>query len=201
MIFTKTILLSAVFAHQALSVPVLEPRIFETISTRDTALLFDAPAFQDPKNPNNLIASFRIFAFKNLIDASDVVDDLVSFIESFGITIGNSLSILEDHARLLGAIGLPWKEVPVKVSGCSVEALLDETEFLPNLGMLERNVNIGTCAKSSALNALVDLEAPDTRKFEAVVFPSPPDGFGIISGELPIYTIYAYPSSVILTDV
>lgn len=187
MIFTKTLLLSAALAHQALSVPVLEPRIFQTISTRDTAILFDAPAFQDPKNPNNLIASFRIFAFKNLIDISDVVDDLVSFIEGFGISVGNSLSILEDHARLFGAIGLPFKEVPVKVDGCSIEAMLDETEFLPNLGMLERNLNIGTCGKSSALNALVDLESPDTRKFQAVIFPSPPDGFGIISGELSSY--------------
>lgn len=184
MAFKKALLLSTIFAYQALSAPVLEPRIFQTISTRDTAILFDSPAFQDPKNPNKLIASFRTFAFKNLIDISDVVDDLVDFIEGFGIDVGNSLSILEDHARLFGAIGLPFKEIPVKIDGCSVEAMLDETEFLPNLGMLERDISIGTC-KSGILNALVDLEAPDTRKFQGVIFPSPPDGFGVISGEFP----------------
>lgn len=182
MALKKVLLLSVVFAHQALSAPVLEPRIFQTISTRDTAILFDAPAFQDPKNPNNFIASFRVFAFKNLIDISDVVDDLVDFIEGFGINVGDSLSILEDHAQLFGAIGLPFKEIPVKIDGCSIEAELDETELLPNLGMLERDINIGTC-KSGSLNALVDLESPDTRKFQGVVFPSPPNGFGIISGE------------------
>lgn len=184
MAFKKVLLLSVVFAHHALSAPVLEPRIFQTISTRDTAILFDAPAFQDPKNPNNFIASFRAFAFKNLVDISDVVDDLVDFIEGFGINVGDSLNILEDHAQLFGAIGLPFKEIPVKIDGCSIEAELDETELLPNLGMLERNVSIGTC-KSGSLNAQVDLESPDTRKFQGVVFPSPPTGFGIISGEFP----------------
>lgn len=183
--FTKALLLSAVLAHQALSVPILEPRIFQTISTRDTAILFDSPAFQDPKNPGTLTTSFRAFAFKNLIDFSDVVDDLVDFVESFGITVGSSLSILEERARLFGAIGLPFKEIPVKIDGCSAVPELDETELLPNLGMLERSVNVGTC-RSGALNAVIVLESPDTRKFQGTVFPSPPDGFGVISGEFQI---------------
>lgn len=180
----KVLLLSAVFAHQALSAPVLEPRIFETISTRDTAILFDAPAFQDPKNPNNLIASFRAFAYKNLIDISDVVDDLVGFIEGLGINVGNSLSILEDRVQLFGAIGLPWKEITVQVDGCPAVANLVQTELFPNLGMLEQKINIGTC-KSGPMNAAVVLESSDSRKFQGVIFPSPPTGFGVISGELP----------------
>lgn len=188
--FTRALLLSAVLAHQALSVPILEPRIFQTISTRDTAILFDSPAFQDPKNPGTLTTSFRAFAFKNLLDLSDVVDDLVDFIESFGINVGSSLSILEERARLFGAIGLPFKEIPVKIDGCSVVPELDETELLPNLGMLERNVNVGTC-KSGALSAQIVLDSSDTRKFQGTVFPSPPDGFGVISGEFYI-SIHAY---------
>lgn len=181
MVFGKSLLLSAILAQQALSAPTLRQRqIFDSITPLDSVILFDSPAFQDPENPNNLITSFRSFVSLNQIEFDFVAEALTDFIEGLGIEVGDAINILEDRAQLFGAIGLPGKEVTVKVEGCS-EVELVETEFFPNLGMLERNVSIGACG-TGPLKAEVDLSFIDGRSFEGVVFPSSPDGFGIISG-------------------
>lgn len=192
MVFRKTLLLSVVLAQQALSAPTLQQRqIFDSVTPLNTVILFDSPAFQDPNNANNLIASFRSFVHLNQVNFSGVADILTGFIESLGIEVGDAVNILQDRAKLFAAVGLPGKEVTVKIDGCSAEAELAETELLPNLGMLERNVSIGAC-RGGTLNAVVDLSIIDRRSFSGVVFPSPPDGFGIISGKLPGSIGYRY---------
>lgn len=181
MVFGKLLLLSAALGQQVLSAPLQQRQIFDFVTPLNTVILFDSPAFQDPNNADNLVASFRAFVHLNQIDLSGVTKAISGFIENLGIEVGDAIDILEDRIQLFGAIGLGGKEVTVTIDGCSSEVELIETEFLPNLGMLERNVSIGACGDGS-LNAEVDLSFIDRRSFKGVVFPSPPDGFGIISG-------------------
>lgn len=168
---------------------LFRPRgIFDSISPLDSVLLFDAPAFQDPTNAQNLIASLEAYVSLRQIDIPGFSAALSAGLSAVGLGADDaSISTALNRLSLFPTLGLGGKTLNVKIDGCNQEAVVNSTSGLPDLGITLQNVSIGSCGSTSLqggqqLIGLVDVDAIDNRQFTATIFPSPPDGFGIISG-------------------
>ncbi|KAL7272372.1 hypothetical protein RUND412_004832 [Rhizina undulata] len=155
-------------------------RFLNSVNPLNSVLLFDAPAYQSAENSSTWTATFRAFAYLNQIDLSPLTSALTSALEAVGVEVGDKLNVLEERTKLFGAVASGGKKIDLNINGCSAEVKLVKTAGIPDLGMLEKSVELGTCG-GDAFKAKVDLMSLDSRDFEAAVFPSAPDGFGIIS--------------------
>lgn len=151
------------------------------INVLEDVLLFDAPAFQDP-NTNETLVGLQSFVFLRQIDLTPFSSAVSSALSKVGIDVGDKIAQVLDRTKLLAAIGRSGQEVEVNVDGCSTVATLSKTSALPDLGMALQNVSVGQCSSTAALTGQVKLSVIDTRKLQATIFPSSPDGFGVISG-------------------
>ncbi|KAF5392740.1 hypothetical protein D9757_001013 [Collybiopsis confluens] len=172
------------FASLALALPVFPPRsATRNPSSRSltTALLLNAPAFQDPSNPSNTIGAFESFVFLSQPDLSGITGLINSTLSSLGLNEGDKLTTAVDRLKLFAAVGVPGGDAQVELPGTG----------LKDLGIVSANVSIGACVGGSStrsssgnstnLFATVTDRDPDTDSPTATVFFSPPSGFGIIS--------------------
>jgi hypothetical protein len=109
-----TTLLAVVNAHPM-------RRQLEAVDATNEVLVLDAPAFQDPNNPASIMASFPAFVALRLSPIDIAFGVLSSQLENFGIDVGNRVDTLRERLRLLPLIGLPGKEVSLKLDGCANE--------------------------------------------------------------------------------
>ncbi|TFL03946.1 hypothetical protein BDV98DRAFT_563301 [Pterulicium gracile] len=185
---TPSFLLSALLtAPSAHALPIASRQIFAGVPLTNSVLLFDSPAFPDPANPGSLIAEFQAYVSLRSVDASSLVGVLGDALETLGLDIGDDIGRAAERLALFASIGLPAQSVDVKVGGCGGDEFVEvEDTDLRDLGMMVRNVSIGSCEGLSAegggrLQASVETSSLDDRVFEATVFASPADGFGVIS--------------------
>lgn len=170
--------LLAAISVQAL--PLDERGVIDDVGVLDDVLLFDAPAFPDPANPGKTIASIQAFVSLRQADLGFFTATVESALNAIGVKVGNKISTLEDRIKLLGAVGLPGKNVQVNVGGCDTQAKLPRTA-LRDLGITLSNVTLGTCGAGKQLAASVVVPSVDSRKFTSTIFSSPNSGFGVIS--------------------
>ncbi|ETW87506.1 hypothetical protein HETIRDRAFT_145519 [Heterobasidion irregulare TC 32-1] len=153
-------------------------RLFDTISSLNDVLLFDAPGFLDASGKTT-IAQMEAYVSLAAFNISPVLSAAESFISGLGINV-TDVDRIGDRLKLFATVGSGGKEVPVTVAGCSPgTATLDSTAGLgSDHGIVLQNVSLGTCS-SGPLVATV--KSTDNRSFTAKVFPSPANGFGVIS--------------------
>lgn len=178
--FAAFTLVATVLVTSTMAIPTHRPS--KRVNVFQDVIVFDAPAFQNPANPAETLASMQSFVFLRQLDLGVLASGVESALEALGFDVGDAISGVMDRLRLFAAIGLPGQEVKVDVNGCSTQAALAETSGLPDLGLFFGNVALGQCGAGDVLSASVDVSSFDTRTFTADIFPSPPDGFGIISG-------------------
>ncbi|KAK6525764.1 hypothetical protein TWF281_010809 [Arthrobotrys megalospora] len=144
----------------------------------DEVLLFDAPAFRTGEG-NELTASIRMFTHIRQIDSSIISGALTTAIEALGIEVGNKAGNLFERTKLFFAIPRSGIEVDLNVAGCDSFNVGDTSKG----GLLERNAAIGACGGALSPRTISGV-APgffSSRPFEATLFPSHPNGFGVVS--------------------
>lgn len=158
-----------------------ERAIFDSPTVLNDVILFDAPAFPDPRNPANTIAQFQTYVSLRAPDLGLATAAVSGLLSSLGIPVGNSLNTLQERVKLLASVGIPGKNVEVVVPGCSQTGSLPTTS-LKDLGLANGPVSLGNCLSNvQQMEASIVPGALDSRKVVASVFPSQNSGFGVIS--------------------
>lgn len=165
---------------QVLATPILDTRI----SLLQSALLFDAPAYPNPSGDGTTLAQMQAFVYLRQIDISSIVSAVSSlFASSFGLDVSDGATNLADRLELFTAIGESKQTVDLTISGCDGDVALGTTDVLgSNLGMVEKNVSLGTCGGSTTFTASADVSLFDNRDFTTTIFNYASTGFGVISG-------------------
>ncbi|KAG7093256.1 hypothetical protein E1B28_006939 [Marasmius oreades] len=159
------------------AVPVTEQGLFSAINDFDDVLLFDSPAFQDPENPGNTLINVQSYVFLKHFDLDPLTTVINDALAELGIDVGGQIDRVIDRMKLLATVGLPGREVKMTVEGCEKKATLPKTGF-KDLGVVTGIVSVGHCGYGKQFNATVEGNDFAPR---ATIFPSPPDGFGVIS--------------------
>lgn len=185
--FTLFSFAAALIANQALAVPTryitpAERGLLDAPGILDNVLLFDAPAFPDPKNPANTIAEIQAYVSLRTPNLGLATGPITALLSSWGIEVGDKLATLQDRVKLIASVGLPGKKVQVRVSGCSQNGTLPSTS-VTDLGLASAGVSLGSCSSGRELQATIVPGALDSRQVTASIFPSANSGFGVISGE------------------
>ncbi|KAK1229909.1 hypothetical protein PQX77_007008 [Marasmius sp. AFHP31] len=157
------------------AVPIKERGIFSDINSLENVLLFDSPAVQDASG--NTLVNVQSYVFLKQFDIDPLTSILSNGLEKLGIDVEDKIDSALDRLSLLASIGVPGKEVKVSVAGCDKEATLPKTS-LGDLGLVTGTVSVGKCAGGNTFNATV--RGNDFTP-EVTIFPSSPDGFGVIS--------------------
>ncbi|KAG7095800.1 hypothetical protein E1B28_006500 [Marasmius oreades] len=157
--------------------PVTERGLLSSIDALDDVLLFDSPAFQDPTNPGKTLIDVQSYVFLKQFDLDPLTTVITDGLQNLGINVGDQIDRVIERTKLFATLGLPGKEVKMTVEGCEKEATLPKTGF-KDLGVVTGTVSVGECGGGNQFNATV--EGDDfTRSVK--IFPSPPDGLGVIS--------------------
>ncbi|PPQ66431.1 hypothetical protein CVT24_007197 [Panaeolus cyanescens] len=146
-------------------------------------MLFDGPAFPDPANPGNTLASLQAFVSRRRTNTGILAKAVTVVLRTKGIkVIGEQATNLKKRVNLITVLGLSREQVKVHVDGCSQSATLQETAGFSNLGLVRQNVSLGSCAGTHhSLTATVQLPEGDHRSVKATIFRSPNSGYGVIS--------------------
>ena len=176
--------LSGFLAQQVHTAPTttLDPRFFgPSLDVFDSLTLFDSPAFQEPAS-GIWTSSMSAFVSLRQIDLAPAVRTVFdTLFRDLGVDVGDRAATLTERIQLFSVFGRAGKDVDVTVSGCTPGTVtLTKTAGLPDLGHVSQNVTLGTCDTTLPLAGTARV---GSREFTATIFPSPPDGFGIISGE------------------
>lgn len=146
----------------------------------DDLVLFDAPAFQNG-NGGELSASFRSFVYIRQINTGLITGALTFALEKLGVKIGNKAHNLLDRTKLFVAIPRQGVELDMQIPGCN-NPKVGRTD---KSGLFETVAKIGTCGGSLAPKEF-SVRMPgffsDREPEKATIFPSLPDGFGVVSG-------------------
>jgi len=113
---TFTVLSGLLATRSIFAIPTR--RFLQDIDVTNNALVFDAPAFQDPNNPSLLKASVQAFVSLRAIPLTPVVDGFTSLLKDAGVDITDAADRLSNRVKLFAAIGLPGKQVNLKLDGC-----------------------------------------------------------------------------------
>jgi len=152
-----------------------------SVGSLDDVLLLDAPAFQDPSDSSKTIASMEAFVFLHQLplNFSGILEDAVNAI---GLDKGGDITTAADRLKLFSAVGIPGTHATVNVSGCSESPELPSTG-LSDLGIVTSdNVPLGSCGVAATKGAATLTATVQNDDFSsAKIFPSGPDGFGVIS--------------------
>lgn len=167
------------FGAKAFAVPVLDARI----NVLQSAVLFDGAAFQSPSDSSTTVAQLQAFVYLRQIDISSLVSAASSlFADTFGLDVSDGATNLASRLELFTAIGESGQSVDLTVTGCG-DVVLGKTDGLgSNLGMVERNVTLGSCDGSDTFAATASVASFDNRDFNTTIFNHAPTGFGVISG-------------------
>jgi len=169
------------------SIPTLRHLFGSSIDSLDNVILFDAPAFRD--HSGEWTAAIPAFVSLREISVQPMAKAFTLVLNDLGINVGNRAHTLADRLELFAAIGLSGKKLDVSVNGCNRGSFsLSRTSGLPNLGQSLTTVPLGNC-NVTQLVANVRLSTSDTRGFSASIYPSPPDGFGVISGSFSFFLV------------
>jgi len=175
-----TLFLSILCAQNVLAAPTR--RLFKEINFTNDVLLFDAPAFQDPKNPGAIKASFQALVFRRGISVTGtLLGAFELLLKGAGVDI-TDVEKLRERITLFGALPVPGKQLEMSISGCNQEVVAGKTDIF---GLMLQTVDIGTACggagilQKGTLTAKVDMQ--DKRVNQAKIFPSGPTGFGVIS--------------------
>ncbi|KAF7332304.1 DUF2183 domain-containing protein [Mycena kentingensis (nom. inval.)] len=159
------------------------PRAYESpdrrsdINILNDVLVFDAPAFEDPANPGQTLVQLQAYVSTQKISAGPLLSTIESFFkDTVGLDVGDTVSDIADRIELVSTIGVSGKDVKFDVDGCSESAQLQPTG---DGGMATQNISLGTCGTETALGS-VEM-GPLRSAVEFDIFPSGPDGFGVIS--------------------
>ncbi|KAF3090651.1 hypothetical protein TWF102_003972 [Orbilia oligospora] len=146
----------------------------------DDVLLLDAPAFQTGEG-GEWTASVRMFTHIRQVQPKIISKAVTTAIEALGIEIGDKVGNVLERSKLFFAIPRGGISVDLDVAGCgSASVRVGETS---KMGLLEQSAGIGACSGSSSVRSISGY-APGFfkgRSFEALIFQSPPSGFGIVS--------------------
>ncbi|KAF6751640.1 hypothetical protein DFP72DRAFT_906743 [Ephemerocybe angulata] len=176
----------ALTATHSLAIPTryitpAERGLLDAPGVLDNVILFDAPAFPDPQNPENTLAFFQAYVSLRTPDLGVATTAITSLLSSLGINVGNDLNTLQQRIKLLASVGLPGKKLEVVVPGCELSGKLPATS-VSDLGLAGAAVSLGSCVQNAIeMEASVLPGAMDSRKFTASIFPSKNSGFGVIS--------------------
>ena len=177
--------LNGFLAQHVHTVPTtpLDAHLFgHSLDVFDTLNLFDAPAFQEPVS-GAWTATISAFVSLRQIDLAPVINRVFDTVfRDLGVEIGDRAATFAGRVQLFSAIGQARKNVDVAVTGCDAGTVrLNRTAGLPDLGYISQRVALGSC--NTTTTPLVGRVRVDGRVFTANIFPSPPEGFGVISGE------------------
>ncbi|KAF3937480.1 hypothetical protein ABW19_dt0210529 [Dactylella cylindrospora] len=143
----------------------------------DDILLFDAPAFT--VEDGSMQGSFRAFAHVRQINTGLISGALTTAIEALGIEIGAGAHNLFERTKLFLAITRVGVTLDIAVDECNTVKVGGTSKG----GLLEQRAPLGACDGKFTPKD-ISASAPGffvTRPFSAVLFPSPPTGFGVIS--------------------
>ena len=180
---TFSIIGLAAILVQARPAPQVSRGLFDDVSITDDLIIFDSPAFPDPTNPANTIVALQSFVSLRSVDLGVVATAFTAALSTLGIDIGDSINLLQQRVKLIGAIGLPGKAAEITVSGCSSSIVTGESSGFPDLGLASKRQSLGKCNGGKELTATAKLGILDSRKISGTIFSSPDSGFGVISGE------------------
>jgi len=173
MYFTNSAL-AALLGATALALPTTKGTVSE-FSILDSILLLDAPAYYQG---SDLKATFRAHTFSRLsIKPPDSV--LLLAFTALGIVVDEDLTLLVERTKFFFVDAQEGKTVDLKTPKGCLDVSVGKTEAG---GFVEQQVSLGKCGGDQPKIVEADLSLLDTRDFKATVFPSKPDGFGIISG-------------------
>jgi hypothetical protein len=169
----------------ALAAP-LEPRLLPDINLTNDVIVFDAPAFQVPKT-GKIMANFQVLVTQRGLDVgTPLAAAFKGLLGSAGVEIGNAAALFTKRIAPFGAIGISGKTVKLTVDGCNSPVKVGETAGLPDLGLLQKSVEMASCGGANLLNgglmvAQADPGFGSSRVISSKIFPSGPTGFGVIS--------------------
>ncbi|KAF5337653.1 hypothetical protein D9758_013013 [Tetrapyrgos nigripes] len=145
-------------------------------------LVFDSPGFQNASDASQTIASVEAFAFLKDLDTDELRQSTVNALNSIGFNPGeDAIDTAVDRLKLFAAVGVPRVTVTVEAEGCSETPKLTATA-LEDLGETTSLASFGTCAAPATNGgAEITLTVNGSDFSSARIFPSGPDGFGVIS--------------------
>ncbi|KAJ7167478.1 hypothetical protein C8R46DRAFT_898266 [Mycena filopes] len=172
-----TLGLAAVELVHALPREWQRPSRRSALNLLDDVLVFDAPAFDDPANPGNTLIQLQAYVSSRQLDLTPLLKTISSELnKTLGLDISKTLDRAASRLALFATLPLSGKDVTVDVASCGNGASLPSTFG----GMAIQNVTLGKCDGTDALGA-VSMGALDSRAVNFTIFPSGPDGFGVIS--------------------
>jgi phosphatidate phosphatase APP1 len=154
---------AVVFALGASAAPLSIPDALETV------LLFDAPAFET--STNTWAASQQAFVYLRKPVVAPLVTAFSAFLDTLGISVGDSLTILESRLSLFAAIGLGSQKVTVTTSDCGDAVVVGKTD---SSGMVDQEISL--CSGSAGT-----VQVAGSSNITATLFPAAATGFGVIS--------------------
>jgi len=181
-------LLTALLVTQSLPVLAapLDPRLLPEINVTNDVLVFDAPAFQDPKT-GKIMASFQALVTQRGLDVGKpLAAAFTGLLGAAGVDVGNSVDLFMKRIAPFGAIGISGKTITLNVDGCNKPVKVGETAGLPDLGLMLKTVEMANCGGAGMLTgglmvAQADPGFGSSRVLTSKIFPSGPTGFGVIS--------------------
>ncbi|KAF7301896.1 DUF2183 domain-containing protein [Mycena indigotica] len=140
----------------------------------NNVLVFDAPAFNDPAKPGNTLVQLQAYVSLPQLSLAPALNGLSAMLKS---TLGLDIDLdrVPSRLSLFATVPLNGKDVTVSIDGCSQSAKLQSTA---QGGMAIQNVSLGACGSGEAV-AFGKVKSDSDAKFR--IFPSKPDGFGVIS--------------------
>lgn len=175
-----TVVLSLLPTHASPLPTTLSKRI-PVIDFLNDVLVFDSPGFQNPADASQTMASVEAFVFLKQLNISGLTGTLADALSSIGIDAGQDIDTALDRLKLFAAVGVPKVTATVNADGCSETPELLSTS-LGDLGLTTSYVSLGNCAAEAADGvAEVALTIKGDGFSSARIFPSGPDGFGVIS--------------------
>ncbi|KAJ6538552.1 hypothetical protein DFH09DRAFT_930394 [Mycena vulgaris] len=174
-----TLGLAAVELAYALPSGYQVPARRSSVNVLDDVLVFDAPAFEDSANPGSTLVQLQAYVSTRQISIAPLVSAISGLLnKTLGLDISEDVDRATSRLALFATLGLSGKDVKVDVDGCGNAAALPSTA---SGGMAIQNLTLGACASTNAVGS-VDLSGfADSRTVNFTIFPSSPDGFGVIS--------------------
>jgi hypothetical protein len=103
-------------------------RFLENVDLTNEVLVFDAPAFQDPQDPTSFKAAIPAFVSLRQFNFNPTIaDGFSTILSSSGVQVGDQFENLANRVTLFGAVGLPGKQVSLKIDGCGDEVRYGHT--------------------------------------------------------------------------
>ena len=191
MLFLTLLGVAGFLAQEAFSTQSSTPEPVTFASALDSSVvLFDSPAFQHAGAAGPWIAAVPAFVSLPQLNVGPVTVLLTRLLASFGVDVGNRTATFANRVQLFTAIGLAGKNVQVAVAGCNPGGFtLAGTAGLPDLGQVSREVSLGTCIGGSVRPLIGKVLVGGKESSNGTIFPSPPGGFGVISGSLSVSVI------------